>query len=824
MASGDFGVRKLACPAEASSSAPDSDRLGELKSTGLSSGWAFGLLTLVPLALALLLHTLAIDDAYITYRYAANASRGQGFVYNPGQPTLSTTAPLWGLVLAGLGILFGAERIPLLANILSALCLWGGGLILWREGRRRGWPWAGLVAALAYVSCPLLWLSLGMESGWYLLLVLGAFHAAGQRDARWLVAAALLALATPSRYDALVPTGIIFGWALWHQLREGGVRALPWWAVAAYFLLLAPFMAWLGWQFGSPLPETLAAKRAQSALGVTGFFPHTTFLEGVGILLQAYFAQTAAYGALVPLLLVGLWAGATRARWVLPVLLWALFHILAYLLLGVTPYIWYYAPLVPAGAWCLGLGTELLVRWRALPLAELLMTALLAAFLLSDARMIAALHGGRVPPPEDVISKVLPEAKADSYRQVGEWLMANTPEDALVGVTEVGIIGFYAQRPMVDFLGLLQPDVAEALRRGDMAYALLRYQPDYVALTAINPLYNYDPLRDPWFQAAYQPVRALEDPRFWASPITIYRRRGKRQLLTLDAEMPPSASRLNVEFGGRIRLLGYELGRDTLRPGEVLPLRLFWQAMRPVKHDYTVFVHLLDAEELVVAQRDSQPVLGSYPTSRWQPGQVVSDLYLVALPATAYAPDEVQVEVGLYLPETWQRLSTQSAEGKALGDNVRFGRLEVKPTARGFDFGNGVTLMGYTYNRRGLQAGGELVITLHWRARAAIDGDYKVFLHLLDEQGTRWAQRDTWPGRWPVGQEITDSHLLSLPSQMPPGVYHPIVGLYRPSDGSRIPLLNKIGQPIGDHLRLAPVRVTSAGVSPPCRTGPRAER
>jgi len=815
MASEDFGVRKLGCawspPVEAGLGTPDSYGLRELRPAGLSPGWAFGLLTLVPLALALLLHPLAIDDAYITYRYAANASRGQGFIYNPGQPTLSTTAPLWGLVLAGLGTLLGAERIPLLANVLSALCLWGGGLILWREGRRRGWPWAGLAAALAYVSCPLLWLSLGMESAWYLLLVLGAFHVAGQGDTKWLVAATLLALATLSRYDALVPTGIIFGWAFWHHLRDEGVRAPPWWAVAAYAALLAPTMAWLGWQFGSPLPGTLAAKRAQSALGVTGFFPHTTFLEGMGILLRAYFAQTAAYGALLPLLLVGLWAGATRARWVLPVLLWALFHILAYLLLGVTPYIWYYAPLVPAGAWCLGLGVESLVRWRARPLAELLMAALLAAFLLSDARMIAALHGGRVPSPEDITSKVLPEAKVDSYRRVGEWLAANTPEGTLVGVTEVGIIGFYAQRPMVDFLGLLQPDVARALQRGDMAYALLRYQPDYVALTAINPLYNYDPLGDPWFQAAYQPVQAFEDPRFWASPITIYRRREERQPLTPGVEMPPSASRLNVEFGGQIRLLGYELNRDTLRPGEVLPLRLFWQAVRPVERDYTIFVHLLGAEDLVIAQRDSQPVLGSYPTSRWQPGQVVSDLYLIGLPATAYAPDEVQVEVGLYLPETGQRLPVQSAEGEALGDNIRFGRLEVQPTVRGFDFGNGITLVGYTYSRRSLQAGEELAITLHWRVRTAVDNDCKVFLHLLDEQGTRWAQRDTQPGRWPVGQEVTDSHLLSLPSQMPPGVYHPIVGLYRPSDGSRVPLLNEIGQPIGDHLRLAPVRVTSAG-------------
>lgn len=71
------------------------------------------------------------------------------------------------------------------------------------------------------------------------------------------------------------------------------------------------------------------------------------------------------------------------------------------------------------------------------------------------------------------------------YRVAGEWLRANAPADARVGALEVGVIGYFARRPMVDFAGLLQPDVAQVMRREtsyeDTAlYAVERYQPEWV--------------------------------------------------------------------------------------------------------------------------------------------------------------------------------------------------------------------------------------------------------------------------------------------------------------------------------------------------------
>ena len=41
------------------------------------------------------------------------------------------------------------------------------------------------------------------------------------------------------------------------------------------------------------------------------------------------------------------------------------------------------------------------------------------------------------------------------YRAAGEWLQENTSPEDKVGAMEVGIIGYYARRPMVDFAGLI---------------------------------------------------------------------------------------------------------------------------------------------------------------------------------------------------------------------------------------------------------------------------------------------------------------------------------------------------------------------------------
>jgi hypothetical protein len=86
----------------------------------------------------------SFDDPFITYRYAANIQSGLGFVYNPGEKVLSTTTPLFAVLLAALGCLW--NDLPRLANLISAFGLALGAFFLWDLARALKVPlvgWAG---------------------------------------------------------------------------------------------------------------------------------------------------------------------------------------------------------------------------------------------------------------------------------------------------------------------------------------------------------------------------------------------------------------------------------------------------------------------------------------------------------------------------------------------------------------------------------------------------------------------------------------------------------------------------------------------------------
>jgi hypothetical protein len=133
-----------------------------------------------------------------------------------------------------------------------------------------------------------------------------------------------------------------------------------------------------------------------------------------------------------------------------------------------------------------------------------------------------------------------------------------------------------------------------------------------------------------------------------------------------DAQSSAEPVRISdVEFGERIMLLGYE--RELLDSG--LELVLYLQAERPLDQNWTVFVHLVDSTGGLVAQHDSQPRDGRYPTSVWDQGEVVDDPHLLVVPANL--PDgDYQVVVGLYSVESGERLPVLDGESNPIGDSV----------------------------------------------------------------------------------------------------------------------------------------------------------
>lgn len=142
---------------------------------------------------------------------------------------------------------------------------------------------------------------------------------------------------------------------------------------------------------------------------------------------------------------------------------------------------------------------------------------------------------------------------------------------------------------------------------------------------------------------------------------------------------PPEPSRPIADgtLGDVVRLAGYDLPEPLhLVPGATLPLTLTWESLASTGNDYTVFVHLVGADGRPLAQVDSQPLGGDYPTSYWDVGERLADPYRVSIPVDL-PPGEYALLTGMYLLSTEERLPLLGEGGGAVGDSIPLGRLTV---------------------------------------------------------------------------------------------------------------------------------------------------
>ena len=133
--------------------------------------------------------------------------------------------------------------------------------------------------------------------------------------------------------------------------------------------------------------------------------------------------------------------------------------------------------------------------------------------------------------------------------------------------------------------------------------------------------------------------------------------------------MPPIQYPLEVNQGDQVALLGYDLDATELKAGGTLSLTLYWKALAEMDTSYTVFIHLLDAEDKIWGQRDSVPGDGTLPTTGWLPGEVILDQYEVPVQPDA-PPGQYVIEIGMYQAEAGERLSVLGEEEQASRDSV----------------------------------------------------------------------------------------------------------------------------------------------------------
>ena len=127
---------------------------------------------------------------------------------------------------------------------------------------------------------------------------------------------------------------------------------------------------------------------------------------------------------------------------------------------------------------------------------------------------------------------------------------------------------------------------------------------------------------------------------------------------------------LNYLFGDCIHLLGIGLEQTELYPGQAVQLTLYWQALGPARKNYSLYVHLLDSNQIIRGQVDQAPGSGMAPSTSWAPGQVIIDQISIPIDQDTQ-PGSYQLAIGFYDPEYGTRLLvTDSNTESHVGDQA----------------------------------------------------------------------------------------------------------------------------------------------------------
>ncbi|MSP12201.1 MAG: hypothetical protein EXR62_04495 [Chloroflexi bacterium] len=128
--------------------------------------------------------------------------------------------------------------------------------------------------------------------------------------------------------------------------------------------------------------------------------------------------------------------------------------------------------------------------------------------------------------------------------------------------------------------------------------------------------------------------------------------------------------------------------------------------------------------------------------------------------------------------------------------------------------GQGIGLLGYDLEKDHIQPGVDVALTLYWKALTAQDQNYKVFVHLLDENGKLWGQYDGPPvcwnyptSNWFLGEIVPDRIHLASQAEIPAGRYRLFIGMYQQNSGQRLPVWHNGQSQAGDTLGLAEITV-----------------
>ncbi|UCF60706.1 MAG: hypothetical protein JSV37_13235 [Anaerolineaceae bacterium] len=415
---------------------------------------------------------LPLDDAWIHQTYARNLVENGEWAFISGQPSSGSTAPLWTVMLA-LGRWLGIEpRVwgYFLGYLLLVISTWiTGNWLIQRSGAsNRWWFYTAILLALEW---HLVWTSVsGMETIALILLVLSVFFWLDSQNWNSLGMGMLIGLGVWIRPDALsllIPVAWCSYFQNADQFRRTVVRLIL--VGVGVLIFFGPYLAF-NYSLSNELwPTTFYAKQAE----------YTIHKECP--LVFRFWSQLAPMFAGVSALVVpGLIPMITnhirqRSWWRMAPLIWAVIYVGAYALRLPVNYQHgrYAIPIIPV---VMVLGIEGIKTWVN-PSAESNSKRLLSRTWILALPLLTLTFwclGARAYAQDVAIIET--EMVAAS-----RWISANTEEEALIAAHDIGALGYYGERTLIDMAGLVSPEVIPIMRdEGALAIFLDSRGADYL--------------------------------------------------------------------------------------------------------------------------------------------------------------------------------------------------------------------------------------------------------------------------------------------------------------------------------------------------------
>ncbi|MDQ1159694.1 arabinofuranosyltransferase [Chryseobacterium sp. SORGH_AS 447] len=414
------------------------------------------------------------DDTLIYARYIKNFAKGQGLVYNKGDYFNGLTSPLFTYINLAINSVFQIKNQILLNNGIGYFFISASIILIYLILKSLRYSFASIASILVLYSLSNIYLFLGMETGLYLFLIFLLYYFyLKEKFLSYFIAAALLLITRTEGIFFIIPTVFLFFCERKKLKKEFFLYSV------LSLLILTIHYGFNFFYYGNILPDSSKAKIYH---GISHYWGNrTNFINGTLELITYDYKNRHLFSLplrylyyliliFIPISILFKKKNSFDYFLIISNLLLLSF----YLYFNVPLYTWYIAPIIFTKIYFTVMGLEYFTdkifnakkdRTNLIFVGVLLF---FVSFLLNYNNKYINFHGRENMQRER------------DYIRISKWINANTRADESIGTAEIGIIGYYTDRKMIDLCGLISKDNAYYLSKRDLDSWIMKYKPDYI--------------------------------------------------------------------------------------------------------------------------------------------------------------------------------------------------------------------------------------------------------------------------------------------------------------------------------------------------------